>query len=396
MTYYELLNIKNNATIEEIKKAYREKVLLFHPDVNKQPNAENIFISIQGAYKILSDTEKRRKYDAALRVASIFEETRNEKTYQNQSKHNYSRNATADPTFRHDRKEEKSQPRWIDQFFGFLIVVGFFGVISFIVNTCSDSKKNNYSSYNHATNEIKEINDGLKTRGYPAYSINDESTQNKYYIDNKGNMRVVPTNRINAYQEKYPNSRLATNEEIFKVESRKSQQVGDGRVKTLDKKKEKQDNKYYHNSLKTGDTPYKTTPFNNIFDKKSLSKITLINGTSQDVIVTIYRSISKDIIRCNYISAFATFTMDRIPEGIFKMKCYYGEGWNPELDNGRNNPLGGFTRNVSFTDMANDNLDMIRDNTSTRVNFPTYEVTLHKVQNGNLQTKNINKNDFFK
>lgn len=72
MTYYELLNIKNNATIEEIKKAYREKVLLFHPDVNKQPNAENIFISIQGAYKILSDTEKRRKYDATTKYSYFW------------------------------------------------------------------------------------------------------------------------------------------------------------------------------------------------------------------------------------------------------------------------------------------------------------------------------------
>ena len=61
--YYKILSINRNATIEEIKKAYRKLALRWHPDVNKNPNAHEMFISINEAYLILSDEEARTKYN---------------------------------------------------------------------------------------------------------------------------------------------------------------------------------------------------------------------------------------------------------------------------------------------------------------------------------------------
>ena len=52
---YGLLGITKNATDAEIKSAYRKKARQYHPDVNKEPGAEDTFKKLQKAYTILSD-----------------------------------------------------------------------------------------------------------------------------------------------------------------------------------------------------------------------------------------------------------------------------------------------------------------------------------------------------
>ncbi len=60
---YETLEINENATESEIKKAYRKLARKYHPDVNKTPEAEEKFKEINAAYEILSDKEKKAQYD---------------------------------------------------------------------------------------------------------------------------------------------------------------------------------------------------------------------------------------------------------------------------------------------------------------------------------------------
>jgi len=61
--YYETLGISKNAKEKEIKKAYRTLARKYHPDVCKEPGAEERFKQINEAYSILSDPQKRAQYD---------------------------------------------------------------------------------------------------------------------------------------------------------------------------------------------------------------------------------------------------------------------------------------------------------------------------------------------
>ena len=61
--YYEILAISKTATEVEIKKQYRKLALQYHPDKNKAPGASEAFKAIGNAFAVLSDPEKRRRYD---------------------------------------------------------------------------------------------------------------------------------------------------------------------------------------------------------------------------------------------------------------------------------------------------------------------------------------------
>lgn len=61
--YYKILGIQSGANEDEIKKAYRKMALKYHPDKNKDPNAEEKFKEIAEAYDVLSDPKKRAVYD---------------------------------------------------------------------------------------------------------------------------------------------------------------------------------------------------------------------------------------------------------------------------------------------------------------------------------------------
>ena len=79
---YETLEVSENASESEIKKAYRKLARKYHPDVNKEASEEDKFNEINSAYEILSDKEKKSQYD--MHGDSMFG---------GQNFHDFSRNA---------------------------------------------------------------------------------------------------------------------------------------------------------------------------------------------------------------------------------------------------------------------------------------------------------------
>ena len=61
--YYKQLGLEKGATSKEIKKAFRQLALKYHPDLNPEKDTSKRFIEITEAYEIHRDEDKRRQYD---------------------------------------------------------------------------------------------------------------------------------------------------------------------------------------------------------------------------------------------------------------------------------------------------------------------------------------------
>ncbi len=75
--YYIILGVKNSAGSDEIKLAYRTLAKKYHPDKNQDNSSnEEFFKEIQEAYAVLSNPEKRKKYDQKFSYSKSYEEIR--------------------------------------------------------------------------------------------------------------------------------------------------------------------------------------------------------------------------------------------------------------------------------------------------------------------------------
>lgn len=91
--YYKLLEVTQNATNEEIKKAFREQAIKWHPDRNQGTNTTLRMQEINEAHLILKDKEARERYDIEYNKFKQYQEnksrTESEKTKADKEKKNY-------------------------------------------------------------------------------------------------------------------------------------------------------------------------------------------------------------------------------------------------------------------------------------------------------------------
>ncbi len=132
MNYYEILGVDVNANAESIKRAFRNRAKLLHPDVSRHSRSVKEFQMINEAYQILSNTEKRRLYDLRLAQGKA---TRSGRVY-------YRPGATTNGYaqqhyYAYKKKQETYQPsrfeKMFDQFlFFFMLMAGlsaiFYGI----------------------------------------------------------------------------------------------------------------------------------------------------------------------------------------------------------------------------------------------------------------------------
>jgi molecular chaperone DnaJ len=79
-SYYDILGVKKNSSLDEIKSAYRSLAKKYHPDINKEPDASSKFKEINEAYEVLSDSKKKAQYDQ-------FGSSSSQQGYQNYGNH---------------------------------------------------------------------------------------------------------------------------------------------------------------------------------------------------------------------------------------------------------------------------------------------------------------------
>ena len=145
-------------------------------------------------------------------------------------------------------------------------------------------------------------------------------------------------------------------------------------------------------SFSTGDRPYQSTYGKGSYDSHTQNSLLIKNGSSTDAVVFLERTNGKKV-RHVYIERGQNFTMTKIPGGEYIIKVMQGTDWNPEKDNGPGNPKGGFMYSCSIS--KSESYDAFDYPYPSSGQYGQYEVTLYKVQNGNMQTESINENDLF-
>lgn len=102
--YYKVLNISENATLEEIKKAFRELAKEYHPDKNKSSDASVKFREVFEAYEILKDKITK----------DIFDERRR-KFYNKKSTESYNEKYTKSETYEYVKKEANKRAEYFSK-----------------------------------------------------------------------------------------------------------------------------------------------------------------------------------------------------------------------------------------------------------------------------------------
>lgn len=109
--YYKILNVQENATQDEIKRAYRKLAKKYHPDRNaNDDNAKSMFQDVNEAYGILGNEESRAKYDSKKENKKEFNKNENKTSSKKTSEKNSARS-----------KEEcmNDLNNYFENFFGF-------------------------------------------------------------------------------------------------------------------------------------------------------------------------------------------------------------------------------------------------------------------------------------
>lgn len=136
--YYQILGISRESTAEQIRRAYRIRAKLLHPDINKKENSKQLFQLLNEAYQVLINPEKRRWYDFKLKYPST---TGMRTRSHNRPVPNYESYYRAYTQYQQQKKHEEETFWWarkiLDNFlFYFLVISGalaiFFGIIQLI------------------------------------------------------------------------------------------------------------------------------------------------------------------------------------------------------------------------------------------------------------------------
>ena len=147
--YYKILEIPRTSDTEEIKRAYRNKAKLVHPDVNNSPKANEVFALVNEAYEVLMDEQKRYLFDIKLNYIDSSKEAAERKKHyygssiKNDTYTNNTNNFNYDwNTYKNKQNEDKPDSYYFEKspliynlFFACGMFVGFLIVMVSIIGS---------------------------------------------------------------------------------------------------------------------------------------------------------------------------------------------------------------------------------------------------------------------
>jgi len=147
------------------------------------------------------------------------------------------------------------------------------------------------------------------------------------------------------------------------------------------------ESKYKGNRLKDGASPLTSCFGEAIYGGNAT--LTIKNGGNADAIVCLYSFYYAKTIRNEYVRKNSSFTMSKIAEGDYKIRVFYGNDWNPNLENSCGTK-GNFESDVNFSEF--DGTEYFQDSEGQ---YTTATITLYTVAGGNASSSAIDQSQFF-
>jgi hypothetical protein len=411
--YYTILGVTKDSTLTEIKAAYRKLALKFHPDKNPgDPFFEKMFIEVKEAYDALIALHSIKEENSKSASSTTGSSTKKAETHSNNSQ--FDQSQLIDKIIKELRELEgrvkdksRSQLKTAVIFEYLTKILG--DEIIKIIKSAHPQKREDVI---FAMVPLLRFFSNSEREGLLLKIISIAGADNTLIsqIDLKNKESVSAQNRIERKQaflgltKKIIEYRTIIFVTIFfgwilymsivnsGNSSNSDSTYSDSRDVIVDDepKISQKISKWEGNKLNTGDSPYNNFFGTGIYDSQFSNEVTVHNGQKTDVIVclteyeTPYRT-----IRNEYIRAGESFKLTSVPNGLYSLKWFYGNNWNP--DTVYMEGIQGFFDNdagFSISDSPSDLLKMEQNS--------GWKITLYPVQNGNMESKEINPNEFFK
>lgn len=406
--YYSILGINRNASQTEIKAAYRKLALKFHPDKNPgDAFFEQMFRDVKDAYEILSDPNKRARYDAGNKNQTETTESRKSRTEPNEPSptelvNNIISNLRQMINQTKGASTEQIKTGVISDYLNRILVGDIISLYQFI---STDQKRNLIFSV------------------IPLLRFFEQNQRNKYATqlvmiagsDNQLIEEIDKKIKSETSKQKVKNttSFLARNwrlvggvifiaflffanmgEDNSSTSRPTRKVVVDDEPETKSLPELRKPSKWVGNHLKTGDSPYNHYFGKGVYNKNYENRVKIHNGQGTDVVVCLTQYYSPyRTIRNEYIRAGESFEMTSIPNGTYYLKSFFGNDWNPDtLFMGK--VRGFFETRAGFS--KSDNYSDLLKIEQTNYQYSIYEITLYPVAGGNMESESINANEFFK
>ena len=148
-----------------------------------------------------------------------------------------------------------------------------------------------------------------------------------------------------------------------------------------------EESKYKGNQLSNG-----ASPLNGCFGKGysgGNATLTIKNGGSSDAIICLYSVSGDRTTRNEYVRKSSNYTISNIPQGEYKIRVFYGNDWNPTLENSCGKK-GNFETDINFSEF--DRTEYFED---SERGFTKATITLYTVVGGNASSSSIDQSKFF-
>ena len=194
---------------------------------------------------------------------------------------------------------------------------------------------------------------------------------------------IVWANSNKSSSSDYPSST-----DVSAIETIDSTAVAVDTTATINEYAPPVESQYQGNQLPDG-----ASPLTGCFGKGIYSgnaTLTIKNGGNSDAIICLYSIADDRTIRNEYVQKNSSFTMSNISQGEYKIRVFYGNDWNPELENSCGTK-GNFESDVNFSEF--DGTEYFED---SERGYTNATITLYTVANGNTSSSSIDQSQFFR